>query len=330
MLTIRMMMAAALFAVATQAQETPPVEHAPRITCDAPVHDFGTQDNSQAVEHTFVLRNAGDLTLEISQVRPACGCTVASITERSVPPGGESRVTARLALQGRTGPQHKTLTIESNDPQQPQFVLTLQGVAALPMEVQPPRILTTGLAVGAQPEDVVQLTGHSTAFKVTGVEATTDRLRAAVQTVEEGRVYKVVVSPREPLAVGQMDAMVIIRTDHPQRPTIEVPVTYLVNNEIMVSPPEMVFPVPSTQPATRTFFVTSGNNAPFQIEGVDLPDPGMSAQIEPYGPTGYKVSVANVVATPALNGQSIRVRTSAANLRELAVPVRVLEPPPAP
>lgn len=335
MRTMWMTTMAALLAVAALAQTTDPAttpapNAAPLLVCEEPSFDFGTQDNSQAVEHTYVLRNAGNLTLEISQVRPSCGCTVASITERSVPPGGESRVTARLSLQGRTGPQHKTMTVESNDPQHPQFVLTLQGVAAVPMDVQPPRIATTQLTVGAQPQDTVTLTGHGAPFKVTSVEATTDRLRATIEPVEEGRVYKVTIMAREPLGVGQLDATVIIRTDHPQRPTIEVPVTYVVNNEVVVAPPDLVFPTPSEEPVTRTVYVSSGNNTPFQLEGVDTPDAGMSVQVEPFGPTGYKLQVANIIAAPSLNGQVIKIRTTSPNMREIALPLRVLQPPPAP
>ena len=86
----------------------------PRISCDEQVFNFGTVDSQNAIEHTFVLKNIGDTTLEISDVRAACGCTVANISSKSVAPGETSQLTARLNLQGRSGPQSKSITINSN------------------------------------------------------------------------------------------------------------------------------------------------------------------------------------------------------------------------
>ena len=118
-----------------------PVEHGPRLVCDEPVYDFGTMDNSQDVEHTFVLRNEGDLTLEIKNVRVSCGCTVADTSEKMVKPGTETMIKTRLSLKGRSGPQHKNITVESNDAKQPSFILSLQGTAAMEMQVRPVQLL---------------------------------------------------------------------------------------------------------------------------------------------------------------------------------------------
>ena len=51
---------------------------APKIVCDEPVYDFGEIANHNVVEHEYVIRNAGTLSLEIRSVRASCGCTAAS------------------------------------------------------------------------------------------------------------------------------------------------------------------------------------------------------------------------------------------------------------
>ena len=99
----------------------------PKIACDEPTYNFGDADSSQDVSHTFVLRNEGDQNLEISNVKPSCGCTVANITTRSIPPGGESLVTTKLALRGRQGQQRKGITVSSNDPKTPSLMLYIEG-----------------------------------------------------------------------------------------------------------------------------------------------------------------------------------------------------------
>jgi hypothetical protein len=315
---------------------TDPAAHvpAPHLTCDAPEFDFGTMDNSQTVEHTFVLRNTGDLSLEITQARPSCGCTVASISERTVAPGAESRITARLSLAGRQGPQHKVVTVESNDPKQPQFALTLRGVAGVALDVQPPRIMQGQLPAGSQPTNELQVSGQGdTPFQIIALEATSDRLQASVETVETGHLYRVRVWPTQPLAPGQLDANLVIRTDHPQRPTLEVPVVFMVSTDITVAPRELVFPTVSEEPVTRYIIVRAAEGQTFQIANVETPNPEIKTEISPFGSNGFRIQLSGLRPQVNLHQRVIRINTSIPGQPPLDVPIRVIPaeaPPPAP
>ena len=314
------------------AQEpAPTVVPAPRLVCEAPVFNFGTVDNAQSVEHTFVLRNEGDLSLEIGQVRPSCGCTVASVSERMVPPGGETRITSRLSLAGRQGQQHKVITIESNDPKQPQFTLTLTGVAGVAVDVQPTRIVQAQIPVGAQPTNAVMLTGLAgTPFEVLAVEANSDRVSARVETVESGRVYRVLVYPTKPLEPGQLDANLTIRTDHPQRPTVEIPVSFMALSDLVVAPRELVFPIASEEPVTRYIIVRATGQHAFQLSHVEAPEDGIKTEVTPFGPNGYRIQILNLRPRMDLNQKVIRIHTAIPGQPPLEVPLRIIAPAPAP
>lgn len=305
---------------------------APKLMCDRPEFDFGTVDNSQSIQHTYVIRNDGDLTLEIANVRPSCGCTVASISERNVPPGGETKISAVLNLAGRQGPQHKVMTVESNDPRQPQFMLTLRGVAGVALDVQPPRLMQAQIPVGAQPTNTVTLSSSlGTPFQVTSVEATTESFQAQVETVTSGSVYRVHVWPRQPLAPGQLEATVVIRTDHPQRPTVEVPTILMVSADVTVAPREMVFPAASEEPVIRYIIVRAPDGVPFQIAHVATPSPEVTTEISPFGSNGYRIQLANFRPLASLNQQLIRITTSIPGQPPLDVPIRIVQPAaPAP
>lgn len=116
--------AALLIAATSSFAQTETNTHAPKLVCDAPEFDFGTQDNAQTVEHTFVLRNAGDLTLRSPMRAPAAAAPWPASRNATCCLGGESRITTRLSLAGRNGAQHKTITVDSNDPTQPQYTLS--------------------------------------------------------------------------------------------------------------------------------------------------------------------------------------------------------------
>ena len=145
-----------MWAVGSFAQDLA-VEHAPKIVCAEPTYHFGEMENAKDVEHTFILKNEGDLSLEIRQVRPSCGCTVANISQKTIPPGGQAEVITRLSLRGRQGPQHKTISVESNDPKQTTLVLSLEGTAIEEMRVQPNRLFFGRITANSSVTGMVEI-----------------------------------------------------------------------------------------------------------------------------------------------------------------------------
>lgn len=85
----------------------------------------------------FRYENKGKTTVNITNVRSSCGCTVASLKKNDVQPGEKGEVTATFNIGGRTGVQQKTVTVETDDPNAPVTNLLLQATIAQPLELQP-------------------------------------------------------------------------------------------------------------------------------------------------------------------------------------------------
>ncbi len=322
-------------AVSGWAQEAAPIHTpAPKLVCEEPVYDFGTVESSVVVEHEFIVRNDGDLTLEIKNVRPSCGCTVANISERNVPPGGTTRIGSRLSLSGRSGGQHKVMTVESNDPQQPNYVLTLKGTVGELIDVQPPRVTQVGLQAGAQPTNVIRITSQpGQPFQITSVESSANWLQASVETIDPNQRYQLVVAPTTPLMPGQHNATLAVNTDHPKKPKLDIPVVFIVSAELVVAPRELVFAAPSDEQVTRYLILRSSPGTSLgidQIAGVDTPDPAIAASLSPFGPNGVRVQLANLAPRAELDGKSIRIRFSTPGQRPIEVPLRIAAPTPPP
>ena len=71
---------------------------APKLACDEPEYRFGELDSSETVKHDFVIRNEGDEPLKITRVRPDCGCTLARLKDKTIAPGKQTSLSARLSL----------------------------------------------------------------------------------------------------------------------------------------------------------------------------------------------------------------------------------------
>src|ERR1044072_5288197 len=57
---------------------------APNIQFAETLYNFGTVKSGEVVSHDFVFTNLGATTLEITDVRPSCGCTTAGSWDKQV------------------------------------------------------------------------------------------------------------------------------------------------------------------------------------------------------------------------------------------------------
>jgi len=99
----------------------------PTIEVDSPEYDFGSVLEGFAVEHTFVIQNVGDQTLEIESVHVSCGCTATTLATKTLAPNESVDLKVLVDTAGFSGLISKLVTIRSNDPDTPSYVLRITG-----------------------------------------------------------------------------------------------------------------------------------------------------------------------------------------------------------
>jgi len=296
----------------------------PKIACDAPTFDFGNKDNSTSVKHTFVIKNNGVSTLNISRVKPACGCTVANISSKVLEPGQTAEITANLSLKGRTGRQTKPMTVYSNDPAAPQFRLTLQGTAVSEVTISPTAISLGSLNEGQQVTREVSIKNSSaTPMKVTKVESSNNTVTHELVTIKEGFEYKISVTNSKFLPPGRITDSLTVTTDNPKMPTQRISVYGTVLDKITVSPNPLVIPESKTAPVSRKLYVRAGSVKAFNILGATWPGTDAKVSVSNLGARGFTINLDNVNATTAINGTSIVLKTDVEGLEEMKVPVQI-------
>jgi hypothetical protein len=78
------------------------------------VVNSGTILEGQKLEVSFRFKNTGDKPLVIESAQPSCGCTVPVKPEEPIMPGKEGLIKAVFNSEGRTGTNHKTITVHAN------------------------------------------------------------------------------------------------------------------------------------------------------------------------------------------------------------------------
>ncbi len=309
------------------------VVHAAKLACDQPTYDFGQMDNSQDVEHSYVLKNDGDLTLEIRNVRAACGCTVVSISERNVPPGGTTQVSAKLSLRNRTGPQHKTISVESNDPKQPNFVLTLQGIATAEVQLNPNQLFFGRISSESVITGVVAITIQTTnTINSSGITKDSTSLETRVESTADPKVSRLLVVTQPPLSPGTFRSSIHVPTDNPRYPSLEVIVSAFVVSDITYDPQEIAVAENPAEGVSRAITVHSEIGKPIEFVDIIPPYPFMQAALTQTDQFTYRIEVKNIVATSELNGKEIHLKTKMEGReKEIVIPFRVFgSPQPAP
>lgn len=113
--------ALALFAVVSNAQKV----GGPVMTFEKTEIDYGKIAQGSDPLRKFKFKNTGVEPLVIKNARGSCGCTVPNFKKEPVMPGETSEIEVRYDTQ-RVGPFTKTVTIETNEGEQPR-VLTIRG-----------------------------------------------------------------------------------------------------------------------------------------------------------------------------------------------------------
>lgn len=252
---------------------------APRIVCDAAVFDFGEKNNTEVVEHDYLIRNAGTLSLEIREVRASCGCTAAKPSQNVIPPGGEATINVKLDLRGRSGAQIKSINVACNDPATPNLILQLKGTAIQALRAQPPTLFIGRLEPGAPRTRTFDILSVRGPIQITNIRA--DHPGILVRAVPldppgDGTAHRFELELAADLPEGAINGNAFIKTDMPNQAEVAVPVAaFIVAPPAPETPPA---PAPEAAPSPEPEPAPAPEAAPAPVPA---PEPEPAAVSEP-------------------------------------------------
>jgi inosine-uridine nucleoside N-ribohydrolase len=99
----------------------------PKIFFDKMFHNFGKIEEGKIYETSFAFTNTGQGILEIVDIHSSCGCTAAIPKKRILKSGEVSEVRVEFNSTNYNGLVTKYVTIRTNDPSNPEVILTIQA-----------------------------------------------------------------------------------------------------------------------------------------------------------------------------------------------------------
>jgi hypothetical protein len=192
----------------------------PQVEVSETLHDFGTVSEDQHLTHTFVIKNIGAKTLEITRVHAQCKCT-ATHYDRFIRPGSQGTLSLSIKPFALRGPFAKRIEVFLNDPNHPKVVFTLKGVSLPLIEVQPGNIIRFRGKSGKDLRQEVRLISHlPEAWEISKYKTNIPQfIDIHLRTVEPGRSYVVEVRQKRQ-ELGRYQGMIELFTTVPQRPRL--------------------------------------------------------------------------------------------------------------
>jgi uncharacterized cupredoxin-like copper-binding protein len=151
---------------------------------------------ADSADATFKYENKGAKPINIKAVRTSCGCTTTAVKKNDVAPGEKGEITATFKIGDRTGFQQKSVTVETDDPEHPQTVLTLKANIAQILELQPALVFWQANEE-PKPKTILAKAGKGVTIKNLEVTSSTPEFTAKVEPGSNAGEFKIVVQPRE-------------------------------------------------------------------------------------------------------------------------------------
>lgn len=252
----------------------------PKAVVAEPTKDVGDVARGEKISYDFVVRNDGDTVLEITQVQPACGCTVAEY-DKTIAPGQTGKVHAVVDTTTFNGPIAKGVTVFTNDPASPQIELTLKAKVEPYVTVKPgyARYITVqGEPLEGNIAQTLWAPGGSD-FDVTSVDSPWPYLKVnfreakAEERVPEGKgkQWRVEMSLSNDAKVGALSDYVTVHTNHVKQKIVQIPVSGFVRPVVAVTPPVADFgEIEIKEPLRKALNIRNFATEPIKVTGINL------------------------------------------------------------
>lgn len=315
-------------------------DKAPRLTVTEPIKDFGTVPKGTKIDWSFELKNTGTSNLEVTSVKPACGCTVADF-DKLIKPGETGKVTAHVDTTAFAGPISKGITIQTNDPQTPTAQVTINAIVKPFVEAYPAGFVRYNIVQGETAKQSVLLyTEEEEPFQILKVESPQEWIKVDFEKAAGEDLRKVgrenqnqwvldVTLGGPDVRVGPLAEKIHVFTNSKHQPDYWVSVSGVIRPSFRVEPSGVNFGevAPTDGAATRTVSLRSNSlkdPASFVVTKAESGVAGVSAAVKPTGKPGeYEVTVAIAKdAKPGALDGNVTVYTSDTIRPTVVIPVR--------
>jgi hypothetical protein len=305
---------------------------------DTADHNFGSVIQGEVVEHTFTITNTAPTPMVIQRVDLSHRGMNARF-RRDVAPGDEAILTVTWNTSSIVGDVEGQAQVRWSDDARPPMTLTLSGSVTPVVEISP---LPAAYFSTYQDEGMVRtltITNRDDVpLHIDRLEPVGTHFSTELSTIDPGQEYELTVTVAPNTELGRFMERVILHTDHPTVPEIEVGVNVLVKADLYVNPERVEFGLiplaelrrfPERALLMTQTVVLNRRDGPFEIESATSDVPGLQITQDPTGRSQIfrlDIGIDPALLQPGTLDGQIRLTTSDPQFPEIILPVQGMIP----
>ena len=306
----------------------------PRLKFSETSFDFGRVKSSDVVRHDFVVTNVGNAPLVISEVKPACGCTMAGGWDRQIQPGQTGKIPIQFNPASFDGKVTKTIAVLTNDSAQAAHSLEIKASIWRPIDVKPAHLhfMPTEGEPAKLTQRVLITSNLAEPLSLQPPESANPALKFEVNTLQPGKQFELKVTyigiPGNVASMGSF----AIKTSSSDLPVITVAANVMPQPALALIPDQFTLPSGKLSGGHQHVQVVLNNSStPMKVDKAAVNAEGVSVEVAETQPG--KLYTMNVNFPPnfeAVTGKPLQltVHTSNPNRPVITVPIDV-EPQPS-
>ncbi len=261
----------------------------PKIQFASSIHDFGKINSGDLCKAEFIFTNVGTAILDVTDVRPGCGCTTAGQWTRQVEPGKTGTIPLQFNSSNFTGPVTKTATVTCNDPSQPTVILQLKANIWRAIEVLPQYAVLNLTSEAPSNSTTVRIVNNlDNPLTISDVESKNPAFATELKTIKEGKEYQVVVKTASPFPNGNVTGQITMKTSSTNMPVINITAWANMQQTVMAMPAQVSLsagPLPSN--LTQTVWIQNRSTNAIKVTEPTINLEGANVQLKEFQPGRY-------------------------------------------
>jgi uncharacterized protein YdeI (BOF family) len=197
-------------------------EQRPAIFFENPDFNFGKIFKGQKIEHVYKFENRGKGILEIRKVKTSCGCTAAILTDKIIPPDKTGEIKATFSSGSYKGNVTKSITVVSNDPNSPNYKLTISGEIIEEISVRPQNINFGSIYIGQKTDKTITVKSTTESnFKIKEITSSKPFVSASI-VENNNEEYTIKATLKDNLEIGRFSGVIYLQTDNSRQPKVQI------------------------------------------------------------------------------------------------------------
>lgn len=213
----------------------------PSAAFDSLTGDFGTVEQGKIVKYKFSVTNIGDAPLLIEKVQfsmPGMKIRV----KQEIPPGKSTDAIVEWDTHSFTQQVKGQALLFLNDPEHAKVLLELTGKVSSPIDILPYPAIYLSQFLGEHEQRSLTIKNNQRHnIAITKVEPLGHNFSAKLKVIEIGKHYELNVAVPTETTVGRYREALVLHTDDPNYPKIQIEMNVLVKPDIFIVPEEIDF-----------------------------------------------------------------------------------------